>query len=377
MTFALPYLIVAGLLTFFYFGECGRIKNLSPRQSINCAYLLMLVFIGLRGFILTDYINYFSLYQGLPTITNLKFSGYEKLEPGFILYSSIIKTLGFNYFGWVFINTLIDLAVFRVFFKRYSPSLILPLICMLAFNGILIEFNLYRNIKAIDLFLLSFPYLIKRKFIPYLVLNLIGLSFHNSAILYLPLYFILTIKFNKLLIWCTIIILNIVYICHISIISDIINNIPFIQLLNGYEKFANYAEATEARAFSIGFFERTFAIILFTVLKDRLNDKHKYYNAFYNCYFLYYACFLLFNDIPVFIQRFPALFAFSYWILYPSVMYLHYTWRKIINLSIILLLSLKIYANHSDPFYQYENILWDNVNYYKSKYRTFSILQKS
>ena len=375
MTFALPYLIISGILAFLYLGECGKIKGLSSRQSVNCAYLLMLIFIGFRGFVLTDYISYYSMFQKIPGITDLNLKYYAGMEPGFVLYSSLIKSLGFDYFGWVFINTLIDLIVFRLFFKRYSPSLILPLICMMAFNGTLIEFNLYRNVKAIELFLLSFPYLIKRKFIPYLILNLIGLSFHNSAVIYLPLYFILTIKFNKILIWAFIIVTNIIYICHINVINDIINNISFMQILNGYEKLANYAAETEARAFSIGFFERTFTIVIFTVFRDHLNAKHSHYNVFYNCYLLYYISFLLFYEVAVFVQRIPALFAFSYWVLYSSVIYLHYRWRNIINMAIASLLVLKIYASHADPFYKYENILWNNTNYQKASSRTMNLFK--
>lgn len=370
VAYAYPYIIVAGLLTFFYIGECGRIKGLSPRKSINYAYLLMLIFIGLRGFVLTDFINYYDLYNNIPQLSKLDLSNFVRVEPGFALYTSIIKTIGFNYFGWVFINTLIDLIVFRYFFKNYSPSLVLPLICMMAFQGILIEFNLYRNIKAIELFLLSLPYLTKRKFIPYLLLNLIGLSFHNSAIIYIPLYFVLTIKINQIIVWGIIAFTNIIYLCHISVISDIINNISFMQVLNGYEKLMNYAASSENKTFSIGFFERTFAIILFTVFRKRLTQKHSYYNVFYNCYLIFYSSFLLFYEIPVFVQRIPALFSFSYWILYPGVIYLHYRWRQVINLSISLLLFLKIYASHADPFYKYENILWSNVDYQKAYNRT-------
>ena len=366
MSFALPYIIVAILLLFFYLGEIGKIKGLSAKVAVNSAYLLMLLFVGLRGFVLTDFVNYFPLFQRIPVISKLQSFHFFAIEPGFVIYTSIIKTLGFNYFDWVLINTFIDFLVFRHFFKLYSPSQVLPLICMMAFNGILIEFNLYRNIKAIELFLLSFPFLLQRKFIPYLILNLIGLSFHNSAIIYLPLYFILTIRLNKMVVWGLIAIANIIFLCRISVISNIVNSISFMEVLNGYDKLMTYSSIDQAKGLSIGFLERTFSIFTFTLLRDKLIHKHHYYNSIYNCYLIYYLCFLIFYEVPVFLQRIPILFVFSYWILYPSVIYIHYRWRKVINFAITILLALKIYTSHTDPYYQYQNILWSDVNYNKS-----------
>lgn len=366
MSFALPYIIVAILLLFFYLGEIGKIKGLSAKVAVNSAYLLMLLFVGLRGFVLTDFVNYFPLFQRIPVISKLQSFNFFAIEPGFVIYTSIVKTLGFNYFGWVFINTFIDFLVFRHFFKLYSPSQVLPLICMMAFNGILIEFNLYRNIKAIELFLLSFPFLLKRKFIPYLILNLIGLSFHNSAIIYLPLYFILTIRLNKMVVWGLIAVANIIFLCRISVISNIVNSISIMEVLNGYDKLMTYSSIDQAKGLSIGFLERTFSIFTFTLLRDKLIHKHHYYNSIYNCYLIYYLCFLIFYEVPVFLQRIPILFVFSYWILYPSVIYIHYRWRKVINFAITILLALKIYTSHTDPYYQYQNILLSDVNYNKS-----------
>lgn len=366
MSFALPYIIVAILLLFFYLGEIGKIKGLSAKVAVNSAYLLMLLFVGLRGFVLTDFVNYFPLFQRIPVISKLQSFHFFAIEPGFVIYTSIVKTLGFNYFGWVFINTFIDFLVLRHFFKLYSPSQVLPLICMMAFNGILIEFNLYRNIKAIELFLLSFPFLLQRKFIPYLVLNLIGLSFHNSAIIYLPLYFILTVRLNNLIVWALIAAANIIFLCRISVISNIVNSISFMDVLNGYDKLMTYSSIDQAKGLSIGFLERTFSIFTFTLLREKIIQKHHYYNSMYNCYLIYYLCFLIFYEVPVFLQRIPILFVFSYWILYPSVIYIHYQWRKVINFAITILLALKIYTSHTDPYYQYQNILWSDVNYNKS-----------
>mgnify|MGYP003609644350 CR=1 FL=1 len=54
-----------------------------------------------------------------------------------------------------------------------------------------IEINLLRNMKSMLLFLISLEYLKNRKFLPYLLLNILGLTFHATAIFFLPFYFFL------------------------------------------------------------------------------------------------------------------------------------------------------------------------------------------
>lgn len=83
---------------------------------------------------------------------------------------------------------------------------------------------------------------------------------------------------------------------------------------------------------------------------------------------------MLFNEIAVLVQRIPILFVFTYWVLYPSVIYLHTKWSNLINLLISILIALKIYSSHAEPYYKYENILWNNVEYKKAQQRTMNLI---
>ena len=131
--YSVPYLLVAFFLLLLYRLEK---KKKSSKVPANIAFITMLIFIGLRGHLHTDFIHYYPFFEWLPTIFELdsySFSNFEYLyEPGFIIYSSLCKTLVDNYFVWVFINTLIDLLVFRYVFKRYCTSEILPFFFLLA-----------------------------------------------------------------------------------------------------------------------------------------------------------------------------------------------------------------------------------------------------
>ena len=107
-----------------------------------------------------------------------------RFEFGFLVYSSLIKTLFENYHIWIFINTFIDLAVLYLIFKRYSSSIILSFLFFVVYMGLTIEFNLFRNSKSIILFLLSIKYLLMRKSFPYFFLNILGCTLHLSAFIF-------------------------------------------------------------------------------------------------------------------------------------------------------------------------------------------------
>lgn len=189
----IPYLILVIILFCLYTLEKNPIYEGLKKRIIILAYFILLIFIGLRGHIMSDFITYYPFYENLPNIVNIEKFDFTKypFEPGFVMYSSLVKTLFDNYFIWIFVNTLIDSLVFAYVFRRYCKSMILPLIFFVVFNGIIFEFNLYRNVKAIDCFLLSIQYVLNKKLYKYICLNLIGFLFHTSALIYLPLYFII------------------------------------------------------------------------------------------------------------------------------------------------------------------------------------------
>lgn len=288
-------------------------------------------------------------------------------EPGYNLLTSIQKVFINDYYIWVAFNSLIDLVVFAWFFHKYSKSMILPLIFFVAFNGILLEFNLYRNVKAIDLFLLSVPSLLEKKPIKYFSLNLLGVTFHSSAVLFLPLYFFLGRSMSKSVRWGGFIGANLIFLLNIGIIGSILNNLSFIQALEAYDKIVGYSDNSGGYKISIGYLERTISFLIFTLLYDRVSEQNKAYHFFYNCFWIYYCSFLVFYEVSVFVDRIPMLFMFAYWILYPAVILTRNRYSQIINAFVSTLVILKTITGLGGADSKYENILIDTPNYEKRK----------
>lgn len=314
---------------------------------------------------LTDFISYYPLYNDTNSLWNLTESSFNVLvEPGFVVYMSFFKSMGFDYFAWIAISSLFDIIVLAIVFKRYCKSMILPLIFYIAFNGLLIEFNLYRNIKGMDLFLLSLPYLQERKILPYIVLNLIGCLFHSSSILYIPLYFVLNYRMSQWMKWSGFIIANIIFWFNIPIMTSLLDSLSMLEGVHAYEKIMGYdSKSAEEYKFSIGFIERTFAFVLFTLMSDKLSASNKINNIFYNCFWIYYCSFLLFYEVYVFVERIPYLFIFSYWFLYANVMYIKTKFRQLIRVCVKTLVVLKIITSYNIPTYEYENLIFGISSY--------------
>ena len=365
---SIPYLIVLSVLIMLYSIEQHfRTKIISS----NCQYIafaLLLVFIGLRGHIYTDYISYYPLYERIPNIFHFSLKTYlgDYFEPGYLLYTSLCKTVIPNYFAWVFINTFIDLAVFLWFFRKYSNSVMLSFVVFFAIQGLGIEVNLFRNVKSIGLF----QYLQKRKPYQYFLLNIIGASFHLSSLAYLPCYFFIDKTISKKVLWSLFAIANVMFISQTYITSYFFGNIAaLIDSEFVSYKILHRLENAQEGVISIGYFERTIAFILFIGNYHKLQAYKNINLIMCNCFFLYYLTFYMFADFKVIANRLPILFVFSYWILYPNLVRVtRRSSQTFIKYLIIVLCLLKVFIAHRAFTTQYDNLLWGIRSYDERKY---------
>lgn len=178
-----------------------------------------------------------------------------------------------------------------------------------------------------------------------------------SSILYIPLYFILNMRISKGVAWWGIVIANLMFWGGVHIVGSIMNSLSIVRAVSILDAIEGYAEDGEMYKFSIGYFERTFAVVLFTSLYDRLVNQQKVNAVIYNCFWFYYIFFLIFYEVPVFVQRVPMLFMFGYWILYPNVLNIRFKWRPIVVIVISFLIVAKIMMSNSNIDAKYQNVL--------------------
>ncbi|MCJ8152382.1 EpsG family protein [Chryseobacterium sp. SSA4.19] len=385
-SYSTPYLILILLFFLLFLWENRVRKNDGSITMIRYVCMLLFVgFFGLRGYMDTDFVVYYPIYDSAPTLddtsgvirffTHVTEDYLLKVEPGFKVFVVILKSISKDYFFLQFVSSLIDCIFLNYFFKKYSPQYVLGFIMFLIFSGLIIEFNLIRNSKTIFLFIYSLQFIKERNALKYFICNGIGLFFHSSAIFYFPLYFFLHKKIPHQFVWGAFIVGNVLYLGQIKFITPIV--IALGNMVGGI--YSLMAEAySENKLYStgygitMGYIEKVLTFILFYrsyVKIGELIKDEKLLNIFFNLFFLFTVTYLFLSEYSILLDRMTTLFVMSYWILYPYVYAVLEKMFKMVFTFILLLFGLyKMYNSNNNIIRKYENILWDKPTITRAYY---------
>ena len=358
---SLPYVLLFCVFLFTAFLEHNLVRQNRILAVRIVAVVLAVIFFGLRGHILTDFIIYFRFFQNLDASQLM--SGESIYAPGFVLKAYLSKLIFDNYHFWIFVSSSIHVVVLSVVFKKYLGNVSLGLVFFLAYRGILIEINLMQNFMAILLFFLSIPYLYRRQLLPYLFLNVIGMSFHITSVLFLPLYLVLNRNTGMRAGFTIIAVANVFYFGGSDLLVRaahwVVSNSGFASL----EGFLYFFVDTSSYQLSFGFLERTLIIILMTFYCEKIKSDIPYGSVFYNLALLYYFSFLLFSPIDVLADRIPTLFLLSYWVVIPALIIHKHRYRALIACTLIPLSFAKLILSTQDQVAAYDNLLFGIRSY--------------
>lgn len=380
-TYSIPYL---GLLLYYValaFLEFRAKKYDTDTKYIRWAAMAgFIFFFGLRGFVFSDWELYYALFEKISTIwdgglksvlsqdftedfatdVNLGKTGYEM---GFIYFTVLFKSIIPDYFAWVFFNTVLDVLLLNVFFKRYSPYYALSFIIFITLGGTMIECNLMRNVKSILFFLFSLKYLQERRILPYMLINIAGVLFHSSSVVFFPLYFFLHRECPKWLMWAIFIVGVLLTLLQISYLQPLM--ISFADIVGGrlgVQIKLYFASEFYSRSYgiSLGLIERIITYLLLIFFKKKLVERNPGNIMFINAYLLYFVVFFYFSEIWVAVDRLSLLFVFTYWILYPELLALveNVYKRLVVLLVMVAFCSMKIITMNSNIFSKYDNLLF-------------------
>ena len=135
------------------------------------------------------------LKAGTPIISSDINQAYST-EFGYIGFNWAIAHITSNRYIFIFLYTICMYAIilhsFRKYAKNYSLASILFLALVFFFS-----FTYPRQMFAAAVIGLSIRYIIERKFLKYCAIIFAAFSFHNSAIIFFPMYFIANRKYSK------------------------------------------------------------------------------------------------------------------------------------------------------------------------------------
>ena len=364
----IPYMEVFGFLLLGgavdVFGKNERKKHMLFVFST----ILLIGFLGLRGFIGWDWWAYYPSYNNLPNGFNY--------EIGYEIWSNIFYKIGLSYHHFTFINTVADILILAYVLKKYSKYPIFSMFLFLAVQGLSFEVDLLRNAKAVLLFIISIQFIKERKLIPFLILNILGMTFHMSSVIYLPMYFILNRNYSRKIVLPLIILGNIYYLFDTKLFIHILEYMSSVLPAAVGGKITSYLSIIPQNyKLPVGtlYFERlvTFIMVFFFLHKEK-NHREKenpYSLIMENSFYIFYLIFLFTSEFFIASTRIGILFIYANWFLWGDIVEnLRDTKIKAAVFLIAVLIGGNRIYNHFDfngnkILYRYENIITDHKSY--------------
>ena len=364
----IPYMEVFG---FLLLGGAVDVfvKNERKKHMLFVFSIILLIgFLGLRGFIGWDWWAYYPSYNNLP--------GGFNYEIGYEIWSNIFYKIGLSYHHFTFINTVADILILAYVLKKYSKYPIFSMFLFLAVQGLSFEVDLLRNAKAVLLFIISIQFIKERKIIPFLILNILGMTFHISSIIYFPMYFILNRNYSRKIIHPLIILGNIYYLLDTKIFIHILEYMSYVLPAAVGGKITSYLSIIPQNyKLPIGtlYFERlvTFIMVFFFLHKEK-NHREKenpYSLIMENSFYIFYLIFLFTSEFFIASTRIGILFIYANWFLWGDIIEnLRNIKIKVAVFLIAVLIGGNRIYNHFDfngnkILYRYENIITDHKSY--------------
>lgn len=363
MIYTLPYILLVcfyGALALWYHLVEDEITR--KRIVIICVGVWVLFF-GFRGFCFYDWRSYYPCFikYNLRDIFTLGFSAFP-FERGFMVLMLGCKSVFNNYHFFVLVCNLIDTMLMMMFLRRYVKNIPLALMICLSMNGLSIFTDLLRNSISILLFANSLQFIRDRKCVPYVLMCLLGASFHVTALFYLPLYFFLHRKINKWVFLGVFLVGNLVYLFQLHVFINL------VQLIAGFinpslkEKIGEYMTFLPGVGFkiSIGYLERIFTGVLIFCYINKLREIRKDNDLFINSMLLYFVVFFFFSEFRTVSTRFSYLFCFAYWILWVDLIkcFSINNNRRLFVVFLGIYCIFKMYGLTNNVIYRYDNVLF-------------------
>ncbi|MFL2105212.1 EpsG family protein [Desemzia sp. FAM 23991] len=194
------YLLLVFLWSVGYFtikALDNRFVNINGKMIYSIfAGILMFLVIGFRDkSIGADTEQYLYLYE---LRGNYDWHTIFKIDEW--LFSALMKALssvGIGEQGFLLIMSLIICVIFSVFYYKYSKNVFLSFYLHLTIGLFAMSMSGIRQVFAICIVIIAFIFMMKNKPISYIITIILAVQIHTSAIVFLPMYFIKYVKFNK------------------------------------------------------------------------------------------------------------------------------------------------------------------------------------
>jgi hypothetical protein len=311
-----------------------------------CAFIfinvILVCFAAFRGEDFTDYKNYIMYFER---------NGDIFVEPAFILISAVIHLFSYNVIFLFVIFAILGVSLKFLAIKELTQLWLLSIVIYISYFYILHELVQIRAGVATGFLLLCIKPIYDRNFKRFMFLAFLAITFHYSAILIIPLYFLNKNPSKKWLLF-SVPLAYLIYFLGVNLIV-------FLPVTGIQEKIELYKQLNEElqeetiNVFNLLFLARV-AIFYFIIWKyELINSHNKYTPVLLKIYGISLMSLLLFAQMPVVAFRLNEFFGIVEIILVPLIYYtiLPSTFSKTIVILIgANFLFILIFYNKIIPF---------------------------
>jgi hypothetical protein len=156
------------------------------------AVVLLIIYCGLKDpFLYPDITNYYDYFKG-----DFINATEGTLGIGYLILNRISRLLSPSFFLLLMIISIIVIYSYAKFILEYSPYIWLSLLLFLLVNYYQ-SFFLLRQYLAMSVFLFSIKYIINRDPIRFGICTILAISFHLTAVIIIPFYFLYGINYSR------------------------------------------------------------------------------------------------------------------------------------------------------------------------------------
>lgn len=385
MIYSIPYICFVAVLLALSVVQLGFKLTDRLQKVIGVIALLGYVFfIGGRGLIGWDWVNYYNAFKhAVPIQRFLTYHGWQFSEPAFNIWMSIVRTFTTKYWIFVFLSTVLNACLLHILFRRYLEPryYTLALSVFMVVYGFTLSTDLMRNFTGLLIFCLALPYIEKRQWYFFFPMVVLGCLFHWSVAILALCYFFLHLRI-PLSIWMGIfVVANVVFLAGLPTVSLIIRGVAHFFPEEQRESILGYVQSAvygKQYGISLGYLERTGICFFVLFYYHKLIEEKSSNILFINAFFIFVLICLICYEFNIFITRFGLLFSFGCWIIYPKILnHLDKALRPVYWLALSLIILIKMGSITNNILYRYENVFTsDHIATYEQRREIFDANRK-
>jgi len=195
------FLVIIVLLIQIYIYDFHKSKR-NRKLNYNIVLVSLILIAGLRYRVGLDTIRYMNTFTLVPTISNVTFvkMNESSSDPLYFLLSVLAKTISSNFVIMQFLQSIIVNCSVFYFVRKHTQYIFSAIFFYFLFLYFNFNFEVMREAVAVSFFLISFDYLVTKRYIKYYFFVTLAFLSHSSAIILFLVPLFMNLRIDKNLI---------------------------------------------------------------------------------------------------------------------------------------------------------------------------------